>query len=56
MANFNGMYVVPIDEMIRLLMALAGGEDGDTFVFVDSMQMVNKTLARIEVSENSLYG
>ena len=39
-ANF-GRFVVSMEEVMRLCVALAGGEDGETFVAVDTVQEVN---------------
>lgn len=39
------MVIVPMGEVMRLLVALAGGKDGETFVLEDPMQVTNEQLS-----------
>ncbi|KAG2762710.1 hypothetical protein PC129_g4149 [Phytophthora cactorum] len=47
---------VPMDGVMRLLVALAGGEDGDTFVLEDPMQTTNDKSSMIFAAEKRRVG
>ncbi|ETN01712.1 hypothetical protein PPTG_17133 [Phytophthora nicotianae INRA-310] len=47
---------VPIDDIMRLLVALAGGEDGDTFVFEDPMQATSEKSNMIFADDKKRVG
>ncbi|KAI9996363.1 hypothetical protein PInf_013789 [Phytophthora infestans] len=47
---------VPMDDIMRLLVALAGGEDGNTFVLEDVMQSTNDQSSMVFTTEKKRIG